>query len=61
MVKNIDMELDQAEAAEAFASEPEKNIWDTPQEDDEDDTPDPDGSSSRPHEAEVVSLDKFRK
>ena len=39
MVKNIDMELDQAEAAEAFASEPEKNIWDTPQEDDEDDTP----------------------
>jgi cell division protein FtsZ len=39
MVKNIDMELDQAEAAESFASEPEKNIWDTPQEDDEDDTP----------------------
>ena len=41
MVNNIDLELDRKEAAEAFAAEPETNIWDNPvaHDDDEDDTP----------------------
>ena len=40
MVKNIDMELGEADAAETFASEDETNIWTEPQEDEEDyDTP----------------------
>ncbi len=41
MVNNIDLELDRKEAAEAFAAEPETNIWDSPavHDDDEDDTP----------------------
>ncbi len=39
MVAAMDMELDQAEAAEEFASESSADIWNQPTEDDEADTP----------------------
>ena len=40
MVKNIDLELNESDAAETFASDDETNIWTEPNEDEEDyDTP----------------------
>ena len=40
MVKNIDLELNESDAAEKFASDNETNIWTEPNEDEEDyDTP----------------------
>lgn len=38
-VKNIDMNLDQSEAAAAFAEDTPNDIWNTPTEDDDADTP----------------------
>lgn len=39
VVSAMNLELDQAEAAEEFASEPQEDIWSQPAEDDEADTP----------------------
>ena len=40
MVKNIDLELNESDAAETFASDNETNIWTEPNEEEEDyDTP----------------------
>ncbi len=39
VVAAMDLELDQAQAAEEFASEPQEDIWNQPTEDDESDTP----------------------
>ena len=39
MVAAMNLELDQTEAAEEFASEPQEDIWNQPTEDDESDTP----------------------
>ncbi len=39
VVAAMDLELDQAEAAEEFASDPKEDIWNQPAEDEEDDTP----------------------
>ncbi len=39
VVAAMDLELDQARAAEEFASEPQEDIWNQPTEDDESDTP----------------------
>lgn len=39
VVAAMDLELDQAESAEEFASEPSEDIWSQPAEDDEADTP----------------------
>ena len=38
-VKEINMDLDQSEAAAVFAEEPAQDIWNTPHDDDESDTP----------------------
>lgn len=39
VVAAMNLELDQTEAAEEFASEPQEDIWNQPTEDDESDTP----------------------
>lgn len=39
VVAAMDLELDQVQAAEEFASEPQEDIWNQPTEDDESDTP----------------------